>query len=82
MGFLKKGSRNQGFRGSSENNETLRQAQGDKKRVQGFERQNAEEKKRKKCNNRHRDAYSWEIQSRDISILNMYTSMYTLKGEI
>ena len=45
MGFLKKGSRGQGFRGSSENNETLRQAQGNKKRVQGFEGPNAEEKK-------------------------------------
>jgi len=37
MGFLKKGSMDRGFKGSSENNETLRQAQGDKKRVQGFE---------------------------------------------
>jgi len=45
MGFRKKGLRDQGFRGSSENNETLRQAQGDKKRVQGFEGPNAEEKK-------------------------------------
>jgi len=32
MGFLKKDSRGQGFKGSSENNETLRQAQGDKKK--------------------------------------------------
>lgn len=44
MEFLKKGSRDQRFKGSSENNETLRQAQGDKKRVQGFEGPNAEEK--------------------------------------
>ena len=35
-----------------------------------------------KCRNRHRDAYSWEIHSRDISILNMHTSLYTLRGEI
>ena len=33
MGFLKKGSRGQGFRGSSKNNETLRQAEEDRKRV-------------------------------------------------
>ena len=44
MGFRKKGLRDQGFRGSSENNETLRQAQGDKKKwlkgIREFIRQN------------------------------------------
>jgi len=71
MEFLKKGSRDQGFKGSSENNETLRQAQGDKKRVQGFEGPSAEVRSTEVQKGKSTKVRSFFLNS-DLSLANIF----------